>query len=110
MQQSLKKDSDKNHWIGPQVLKLTIFARFDDPEAKESRCAKRCVMAHDDYCEYYLVHEGHCQLGYYRTNGDQGYGTFTDSMTYMRKIVASNDNTFCTVHYGAFVNLQIQPK
>ena len=78
-------------WHGADVLRNTIYAHYTEDTALETRCAKRCLLSAEGTCQYYLIHDNYCQLGSFTSNGIKAVGTFTNSITYYRKTVISNE-------------------
>ena len=50
----------------------------DTASGAEARCAKRCLMSHDNTCMYYIYAHDHCQLGRFSSNNGQAYGSFSN--------------------------------
>ena len=66
-----------------------------DDEDKESRCAKRCLVSHDDQCNFYFWGNGYCQLGRFNSAGNAFQGTTDDSAIFqMKTSIGTYVNTF----------------
>ena len=55
-----------------------IYWTGDDSYTNGARCARRCLLAHDNHCHYYIVKNGRCQLGRFTHGGGNYYGSFSN--------------------------------
>ena len=56
-----------------------IYWTGDDSYTNGARCARRCLLAHDSHCHYYIVKNGRCQLGRFTHGGGNYHGSFSNS-------------------------------
>ena len=56
-----------------------IYWTGQDGDGLDSRCAKRCALSNDNTCNFYIVINGHCQLGRFNVNGNNFKGPMNDA-------------------------------
>ena len=86
--------------------KRNIYHTNTETSDLESRCAKKCLVTHDDTCNYYTVNGGYCQLARFNYGSTLYKGTFDDytvfqlkksiNMYSMQQSQLSSSNRACT--------------